>query len=199
MHLPVQKMDTKTEIIVLEFLRQGWENEFPQACVYLLLEGRPYWNINVRTSPRWPSDTFAFFEANTQRMCGGLWHLGDGVWGYNMIIGHIRWLKIWESQKQWRANESQKQWRANESQKQWRANNMESYKAMRTTTNINPDSKGHGANMGPTWVLSAPGGPHVSPINLSIRECYLECQQSRNQYTRSLELFVSWLFPSSSD
>ena len=23
-----------------------------------------------------------------------------------------------------------------------------------------PDSKVHGANMGPTWVLSAPGGPH---------------------------------------
>ena len=24
----------------------------------------------------------------------------------------------------------------------------------------NPDSKVHGANMGPTWVLSAPDGPH---------------------------------------
>ena len=24
-----------------------------------------------------------------------------------------------------------------------------------------PDSNVHGANMGPTWVLSAPGGPHV--------------------------------------
>ena len=32
-----------------------------------------------------------------------------------------------------------------------------------------PDSKDHGANMGPTWVLSAPGGPHVGPINLAIR------------------------------
>ena len=31
-----------------------------------------------------------------------------------------------------------------------------------------PDSKVHGANMGPTWVLSAPDGPHVSPMNLSI-------------------------------
>ena len=26
-----------------------------------------------------------------------------------------------------------------------------------------PDSKVHGANMGPTWVLSAPDGPHVGP------------------------------------
>ena len=31
-----------------------------------------------------------------------------------------------------------------------------------------PDSKVHGANMGPTWVLSAPDGPHVSPMNLAI-------------------------------
>ena len=34
----------------------------------------------------------------------------------------------------------------------------------------NPDSKVHGANMGPTWVLPAPGGPHVGPINLVIWE-----------------------------
>ena len=32
-----------------------------------------------------------------------------------------------------------------------------------------PDSKDHEANMGPTWVLSAPGGPHVGPMNLVIR------------------------------
>ena len=36
----------------------------------------------------------------------------------------------------------------------------------------NPDSKVHGANMGPTWVLSAPDGPHVGPMNLAIRECF---------------------------
>ena len=32
-----------------------------------------------------------------------------------------------------------------------------------------PDSKVHGANMGPTWVLSAPDGSHVGPMNLAIR------------------------------
>ena len=32
-----------------------------------------------------------------------------------------------------------------------------------------PDSKVHEANMGPTWVLSAPGGPHVGHINLAMR------------------------------
>ena len=34
---------------------------------------------------------------------------------------------------------------------------------------IYPDSKVHGANMGPTWVLSAPNRPHVGPMNLAIR------------------------------
>ena len=32
-----------------------------------------------------------------------------------------------------------------------------------------PDSKIHGADMGPTWVLPAPDGPHVDPTNLAIR------------------------------
>ena len=31
-----------------------------------------------------------------------------------------------------------------------------------------PNSKVHGANMGPTWALSAPDGPHVGPMNLAI-------------------------------
>ena len=37
-----------------------------------------------------------------------------------------------------------------------------------------PDSKVHVANMGPTWVLSAPGGPHVGPMDLAIRVILLE-------------------------
>ena len=32
----------------------------------------------------------------------------------------------------------------------------------------NPDSKAHGANMGPTWVLSAPDGSHVGHMNLAM-------------------------------
>ena len=31
-----------------------------------------------------------------------------------------------------------------------------------------PDSKVHGANMGPTLVLSTPDGPHVGPMNFAI-------------------------------
>ena len=36
-----------------------------------------------------------------------------------------------------------------------------------------PDSKVHGANMGPTWVLSAPYWPHVGPVNLATCEVSL--------------------------
>ena len=36
---------------------------------------------------------------------------------------------------------------------------------------IVPDKdKVHAASMGPTWVLSAPDGPHVGPMNLAIRD-----------------------------
>ena len=42
-----------------------------------------------------------------------------------------------------------------------------------------PDSKVHWANMGLTWGLSAPGGPHVGPMNLAIRVCF--CHVLRHQ------------------
>ena len=31
-----------------------------------------------------------------------------------------------------------------------------------------PDSKVHGANMGPIWGRQEPGGPHVGPMNFAI-------------------------------
>ena len=31
-----------------------------------------------------------------------------------------------------------------------------------------PDSKVHGANVGPTWDRQDPGGPHVGPMNFVI-------------------------------
>ena len=43
-----------------------------------------------------------------------------------------------------------------------------------------PDSKVQGAKMGPTWVLSAPDGPHVGPMNLAIRD--IMCQQTSHCY-----------------
>ena len=32
-------------------------------------------------------------------------------------------------------------------------------------------SKVYGANMGPAWVMLAPGRPHVGPQNLAIKVC----------------------------
>ena len=36
-----------------------------------------------------------------------------------------------------------------------------------------PDSNVSGASMGPTWVLSAPDGPHVCPMDFAIRDAML--------------------------
>ena len=38
------------------------------------------------------------------------------------------------------------------------------------------DSKVHGANMGPTWVLLAPDGTQVVPMNLAIRAFIFSCR-----------------------
>ena len=40
----------------------------------------------------------------------------------------------------------------------------------RFSIELTQDSKVNGANIRPTWVLSAPDGPHVGPTNLTIRE-----------------------------
>ena len=37
-----------------------------------------------------------------------------------------------------------------------------------------PDNKVHGAIIGPTLALLAPGGPHIGPMNLAIRVVWLE-------------------------
>ena len=39
----------------------------------------------------------------------------------------------------------------------------------RSPHNRHPDNKVHGANLKPTWVLSAPDWPHVGPMNIAIR------------------------------
>ena len=41
-----------------------------------------------------------------------------------------------------------------------------------STTGINPDSKVHGANMGPIWGRQDPGEPHVGHMKFAIWELY---------------------------
>ena len=43
-----------------------------------------------------------------------------------------------------------------------------SNRIINNTTCTLPDSKVHGAHMGPTWGRQDPGGPHVGPMNLVI-------------------------------
>ena len=54
-----------------------------------------------------------------------------------------------------------------------------------------PDSKVHGANMGPTWALSAPDGPHIGPRNLAIWSvCWTVMDQSLRKYEWNGHLIV---------
>ena len=65
-----------------------------------------------------------------------------------------------------------------------------------------PDSKVYGANMGPTWVLSAPDGPHVGSMNLAIRvrivtwgklrNCPWHCTQLANNAIMFMPLLHSY-------
>ena len=51
--------------------------------------------------------------------------------------------------------------------------------------NIIPYNNVHGANMGPIWVLSAPDGPHVGPMNLVIRDGLWYAGDNGNQSIHS--------------
>ena len=44
------------------------------------------------------------------------------------------------------------------------------YLSQQNYDNANPDNNIHMPNMGPTWILSAPDGPHAGPMNLAIGE-----------------------------
>ena len=48
--------------------------------------------------------------------------------------------------------------------------NIDGYVHLTDFQSTIPDNKVHGTNMGPTWVLSAPDGPHVGSMNLAIRD-----------------------------
>ena len=57
---------------------------------------------------------------------------------------------------------------------------------------VYPDSKVHGANMGPTWALSAPGGPHVRPMNLVIRDGTVVTERQRQSINQTLKSRKTW-------
>ena len=65
-----------------------------------------------------------------------------------------------------------------------------------TKLNKHPDSKVHGANMGPTWGRQDPGGPHVGPMNFAIW-AYINglVQERRNSSASAMELRLSCINP----
>ena len=61
----------------------------------------------------------------------------------------------------------------------------------KTASDAYPDSKVHMANMGPTRVLSSPGGPHVSPMNLAI---WVGMRINAEQYRHQTIQWKAWRF-----
>ena len=59
------------------------------------------------------------------------------------------------------------------------------------TVNSLPDCKVHGPNRGPTWVLSAPEGPHVGPTNLATR-AWLSLRLPRLQQGQEMVIPLSY-------
>ena len=60
---------------------------------------------------------------------------------------------------------------------------------------VNPDSKVHGAYMGPTWGRQDPGGPHVGPMILAICESYhITCAADQMTLTRQKIENNLWLW-----
>ena len=62
-----------------------------------------------------------------------------------------------------------------------------------------PDSKVHGADMGPTWLRQDPGGPHVDPMNLAIWGIICNMRQwtgpalvQKMNYLNQHRLIVNW-------
>ena len=61
-----------------------------------------------------------------------------------------------------------------------------------------PDSKVHGANMGPIWGRQDPGGPHVGPMDFAIRVTTIKqnsrtvCKGNISTYFSLGPLLLSW-------
>ena len=56
---------------------------------------------------------------------------------------------------------------------QWPLYGFECSLAVLVQIHDNPNSKVHGANMGPIWGRQDPGGLHVGPMNFALWECYV--------------------------
>ena len=64
-----------------------------------------------------------------------------------------------------------------------------------TRLSFTPDSKVHWANMGPTWVLLAPDGPHVAPMNLAMT-VYIICLGCQQRHCLSMSVSIMrWAKP----
>ena len=96
---------------------------------------------------------------------------GHFTWTYG-CIHYTYYISIWDIPHHWSLCKGYNQWRW-----EWNLNIMHyndftililgilAHPVKQIILQNTPDSKVHAANMGPTWVLSAPDGPHVGLVN----------------------------------
>ena len=85
-------------------------------------------------------------------------------WCPNTSSRSTSWLGHWRS-SQMSSSRPTDVWRM---RKRKQTRSFQNKLCFHKTEYSHPNSKVHGANMGPTWGRQDPGGPHVSPINFAI-------------------------------
>ena len=81
-------------------------------------------------------------------------HHGGGTWHNALFLTKASNVTCWADG-------------ANNVPRLWQAGKMENFE-WRFMGRIIPDSKVHGASMGPIWGRQDPGGPHDGPMNFAI-------------------------------
>ena len=82
-----------------------------------------------------------------------LWRHSGGAWYDDLFLTAASYVKCWADV-------------AKHMSRLWQAGDAEHFERRISSY---PDSKVHGANIGPTWGPWDPDGPHVGPMNLTIR------------------------------
>ena len=59
-----------------------------------------------------------------------------------------------------------------------------------------PESKVHGANMGPIWGRQDPGGPHFAPMNFAVWDCLTSDEMELFKFDKSFQgmIFIIHLY-----
>ena len=162
---------------------------YGQMCPFRIetaMTGHRWWGYHSGTLAPLPTPCSQF---QLQRILFKIGHGDDSPNATFPIIHEVlcRWYTIWSCHHCWSGgSEDSVLWKfAGKIQDGY----YSVYRDIWYSTNMSllegkayPNSKVHGANMRPTWVLSAPDGPHVGPMNFVIRDMHLDMSATMPHY-----------------